>query len=287
MCSECGLDLEWAKVLREQGVPTWSFEHAITRRRARFFQTIQMTFRPTTLWRGMDLSFRIRWLRLSLLLVIGVTLLHALVGAFVFVACAIDPSIQWPLYRRGWMGPISFFDWWSAAFTAVFPYQSHRGSWGAIPVHPAALHLLLTASLMALAFQALPVTLRRAKVRQRHVSRVWMYSLIPVPALLAAWGAGIWPVHRLHSRLWLPVGSTLAWRPSPFLAALHWLQNHDGAILTVAATAWLWWWWSMSCHHYLKVPQARMVSAIMLLMAGIAGATLVTLVPGLTEAWFL
>jgi hypothetical protein len=284
-CSECGLDLEWARVLREQRVPPWSFEHAMTDRRGRFFQTVQMTFRPSTLWRGMDLSYRIRWPRLVFLLVTGIAILHGLAGAVVVGACAIDPSIQWPLYRRGWTFPVTF-DWWDALRTALWPYQPHRRSWGENPVHPAVLHVLLTAALMALAFQALPVTLRRAKVRQRHIWRVWMYSLIPIPVLLSLWGVAIWSVFHFPALLWPATGQKPGWRHPLPLQALEWAQSHDGAILMLAAGAWLWSWWSMACGHYLKLPRSRAVSAVMLLMAGMAGALLVTFVPDLAQTWF-
>jgi hypothetical protein len=248
------------------------------------------------MWRRLAMWHEIHWMRLVVFVCAAGAVLHLLVAAAVFAECWLNPEAQWGPSWRGASGLPYFgpgnFDPFTAAVTGLWPYRITIGGWSNdwVWVHPAAAHAILAFLLVPLAFWALPQTLRRARVHRRHVLRVWLYSLVPLPLVLAVWGGGVWMFTHLFTTLNALVYELTGLaifddEPTFYLRCQEYVSEHDGAVLTVLVGVWLWWWWSMAVGRYLRLPRPWAVGAAMVVIAGLAGGLLLMIIPSVGGLW--
>jgi len=113
VCSECGLNLRWAEVLRpEKFEPRWCVEFAARRlsvpRAA--WRTLVRSFWPWRFWSRLRMSSRIRWRRLAAYICL---LLLPLVFGYVAVQSAAAARVrfeveqEWATQRQSWQQMIT------------------------------------------------------------------------------------------------------------------------------------------------------------------------------------
>jgi len=106
------------------------------------------------------------------------------------------------------------------------------------------------------AFLALPQSLRRAKVRMRHIARIGLYSVMFYMAALIAVCHLLIRGYRIPRNIWEN------------------LSIVGFGILVLAVVS----YWSLACKHYLKLPHAWGVGVSMVVLAYAAGLFAVALV---------
>jgi hypothetical protein len=291
-CSECGLHIPWRTLVGERRYPLWSFEHAIAKPLRRFLQTVLRLARPRAFWHELAMWHEIRWARLIGFVFITIAVVHLSAAAIAgsIKAERVIRSNREEIARYSWLakssvansGAMRLFpppptSWYagapSAALGELWPYSMRKGLGASAVVHPAVVYGLLVTLVMPAAFIALPQTLRRAKVRRGHIVRVFLYSLVAFPFLLAVWSGSLWVV----------VGG---WRSIPYeFLQTRFLQQHEGTILTFMCFLWLLAWWGTAVKYYLRLPRSWMIAFAMLTISGLVGTVVMTLIPQLAGLW--
>ena len=96
VCSECGLAVRWAEVLRPEKFAPWWCVESVPRLRAvplSASATMLRSFRPWTFWRELKMSQRIRWGRLGMYVVL-LFVLPVIVG-YVVEQSAVALHVRW------------------------------------------------------------------------------------------------------------------------------------------------------------------------------------------------
>ncbi|MHC4909241.1 MAG: hypothetical protein ACYTF9_05930 [Planctomycetota bacterium] len=282
-CSECGLALPWRDVLDPgYGMGRWCVE---TRRSfaawpSQVLGTLARAARPRRFWSSIPLNQSIRWRRLLgfvvSLAVLALLLLDLATAAIavadhrdtqargattavtdleVFVAAATKPLSARPLagyvYQRAGGGTL--------AVNALSAANYVRGLWGRWWSIAAA--VLIVPFTTAIAFAALPVARRRAKVRPRHIARVAAYGfIVSLVALLLAVAGSTWSA-LLHPPIVRP-------------NALHALAV---VVLVLGAIV----WWHAAAERYLRMERPLVVAV------GVAIIGLMIPLAILGVAWYL
>jgi hypothetical protein len=253
VCSECGLAFRWRDVLHPgYGIPPWCVE---ARRSpvawpVQVVGTLVRAAHPHRFWPSIALHQPIRWLRLmALVLSLAVAMLVLLDIATAAIVVADHRDVQTrgaTSTARGGTRPV-----------VGLPARNYwRGLW--LERWPIIVGILATPLTTAIAFGALPVTRRRARVRPQHIARIALYgSVVPLAALLVAVVASTWSAV-LHPPIVRP-------------NALH----VAAMLLLVVATL---TWWYAAVRDYLRVERALAVSAsassigLLLPLAAVAAA---------------
>ncbi len=230
--------------------------------------TLVRLVRPRAFWRGVraDLPANPRALAGAAVLV---TLVTYALSVCVALGCRWAPVVagksSWPV---GW--------WWKQD---IWPWAPVEGRWGVFEFDPFVALAALWAMLVPLAFTVLPVTRRRAGVRDlsggvaAHLRRVAVYAVLPVPAILAL------------PRVGFHLGSLVtAMDPSRqvFGGALGWASGHGLVTLGVTG-AWLWVWWRRAATDYLRLARPVWSVASALVVAFVASLVVMSFLPDVPE----
>jgi hypothetical protein len=194
LCSECGLEFDWADVHdpdrnRVRGL----FEHARGPwQAARWLElTWLLALWPPRFWRRVRLEAPVNARRAALWPIL-ITLVVWCAGSLLWNAASLAIRYQaMPAPRRsrsngllvelanGWLQPVAWVEQWPGVAARVFRWSGELRGWP---------RFLMPAAAMSLAWVVLiavvPATLRAAKVRRVHVLRAVAYSFAWV-ALLA------------------------------------------------------------------------------------------------------
>lgn len=276
-CTECGLTFAWRDVLN----PMYRrelrfFENAMIGRAHAFRLTWWKAARPWEFWRWVKMEHALAPWRIVLLAFIGMLLTHlAVVLVFGLLSlCTYLLGGGSPLGRGYW----SYFPEhpFEAVLFALYPFGHHDWSWGGLTLTYAIRPLELIAVggllIMPLTFLCLPQTLRRAKVRKRHLLRIEAYSLVwfPVPASAAAVLA--FSIEQVN-RIFLPTMGSPAWVDRWTRAGMSW------AVL-VMICLWLAIWWAFAAGRYLRLPHVPAIGVAMTIIAMLAATLLTLIFPG-------
>lgn len=194
VCTECGLEFQWRDVLMlSWGEPPWCVEYGAQREiPSRALLTLLLTFRPWKMWSQLRMHHAISPGR------VGTYVLILLATGYVMLA--LGAGIWAWSYVSGYGGQITpHVTPAPAALRALaFPFSTEplgtysvptRGgrfpmaspdsmTWSILtPSLRSAAPVALLQAIAALAFLALPISRRRAKVKWRHIVRVCVYGL--------------------------------------------------------------------------------------------------------------
>lgn len=254
VCPECGLDFEWARVVRRTRDPlAWSFEHApraegeeLPAALRAFATTVGLCLTPWRLWRRMRMEYPIHAKRVGILVVAAVVLLTLALIVARDAVTLID-ILSWQT-----LDTIVHFNsrQWSDIFSQLLVF-------GASPrdVVPAALWWTIWWFLVPPLFLLLPHSLRRAKVRNAHLVRIFLYSLVLLPLALGALQvprtALILADFSYHTTR---AEQSIIWGAVVLLQVLFF-----GSLLA--------FFWSRACRHYLKLPNSFAIGAALSIVA--------------------
>jgi len=249
-CVECGLVIDWARVLRMARHP-WLFEyHWRQRPLLRMEQTMVRSLRPSPFWREVRLDDPIR-LRVVAALAVGMVVISFLVSLGEQTVLYAELSRSWNWNPKG--------SWW------FFLKMYLEGGWLWFTRHEVA-HLIGPAVVvvsMPMVFGLIPVTLRGSRVRAAHVVRIGLFSivgalmifLIHTAMALLARACGLLTMSRVISPWdWRWLGT---WNAT-------WVDQLAGSlIVTLLLAGWVWWWWACACHHYLRLQRPWRTAAVL------------------------
>ena len=281
VCNECGLEFEWGELLcLRRAVPRWNVEYArgwgIV---SASIKTMLVMLRPSKFWRDLKMVHEPRWRRFSALALPMLLLLYL---SFALSVGHVTYKNSLNLNQNSFIAPILPVVY--GLYATINPY-SERGTarYIATNLHPSLfwqevriqignnqftpfrgrmrmsvviVQGMILVVFCPLAFMALPQSLRKAKVRWRHLVRIALYSafiILPPLGLYIRNGNGGWNFH------W--------WLPQWFVpCSLIYLLT--GLIL----------WWSLAAKHYLKLPHAWGVGSSMVVLAYLGGMFLVSVI---------
>ncbi len=302
-CPECGLAFTWHEIFHPAFViAPWSFEHAkgspLSQARA-YLRTISWLHRPRHLWTGVPMASAFNTSRAFFIGLGGLLIAHLAAISLYFVCLALHQyTSNLIFYASGRLVTSSFTN--ASARVAeptfldclhtlafkprawIFPYFDLPGRGpGTMPPQAAAM-LLLFLIFMPLSLLCAPTTLRRHKVRPRHIFRVGLYSfwLMPicaviVPALIVLgwWFGGVATLHAWGT-----------YPPDGVWASLQQIVETQAAKLIsvlIALIVWTWWWAALS--RYLRLRQAWLVTITLGFVAALATLAISFLIPGLSD----
>lgn len=262
-CSECGINVAWSRVMAVAEHP-WLFEyhwrHQPLRRLVRSWLE---AFRPRRFWRDVQLTDPVHLRPLltligSAVLVIFVVLVASIVIAVLKNPWAFGGSTRWQ------PGPMLILH--AAWYVVTVVVINVPG-------------LLLTLALMPVAFIMLPQTLRRARVRQAHVWRIWLYSMFTPLTVAVVWTLAIlcgtifsidWLNNATDPGIWVRAGRRLL--PTGSFWAVH-INMVPALLMVLAMLPWLAVWWWRACRLYLELPRSGWIAVTLSAVVGLAAVT--------------
>jgi hypothetical protein len=279
-CPECGLEFAWRDILNPvYAILPRLFEHAGFERPRAFRTTLLRTLRPHLFWRWLQLHHHVQPKRLALFLALALATTYTatilLFFSWTSFHFAFNNQVRLPTFQSKLQAMLNLL----LSRELLWPFGTDW-AWASGPTRaylvfrPLELLALLIPLLMPLAFVALPETLRRARVRRRHLLRVAAYSLVLLPFLVYAPELirGLGKEFAFYTANW-----TLSWRISRLFD--HYAQHARLA----AVSLFVLFWWRAAAKHYLRLPHATPVAlatyTITLLAAAIA-------LLALAGAWF-
>jgi hypothetical protein len=235
-----------------------------------------MCFRPRRLWSELRLEHPVRLRRAAIVALLGVLLTYLLasalnLGVTSLVAWKYPPTSTVTVGGYTISPFYNFVSSYGGLGPSLWPYGHPWGGGVAATLDPWVAHAILMVLIMPLGFAALPDTLSRAKVRKRHLARVWLYSLPTVPLLLYVWVVCRMLRDAAPLSHWtiLPSGSD----------GILLLGEPLRRILVPISLAFLWIWWLTAVQRYTRIPEAKRVVLAMLVIAFLASAAAVMVVP--------
>jgi hypothetical protein len=266
VCSECGLAFEWNQLLsRRLQRPPWCVEYSS---RSAFHRAIANTLLrslwPPRFWSALKLWHEPRWRRLlvylGLLLIAGYVVFasgHGFLAwkqrnwiaarggtALPSTMAVLAQAMATPLSDQS-LGMISFTGPAGTGWT--LPPQPFPSPWSLFALYPGldgyGLPAAMTATMFAilpLSFVALPISMRRAKVRWAHVGRITLYALGPIILTLIA-----------------------------LLIALVFMDRVLPCVIMPGIAIWLLLWWWMAVARYLRMEHAWAVFGSIAVIAGL------------------
>lgn len=248
VCSECGLELEWRRVLNPAlTTPQWSFEHARSRRVRRMTATWLHALRPGFFWQRLHMEHEIHPRRLVVFAAVMLLLAHA--------ACALAQAWEVHIMASGQWGIVTGQGQQSRALiarAAIWPYDRYQSGFGG-EFAGMLMGITLCLALGApLALVVLPDTFRLARVRQLHILRGSAYGLGGAAAAIVL--------------VMLVQGATASVRAMNFGQPPSLAVLVNGVIL-LAALLWYIAWWCLFIGVYLRLPRAWLVAIVTLFLA--------------------
>ena len=121
---------------------------------------------------------------------------------------------------------------------------------------------------MPVIFALIPITLRQARVRRRHIVRIFFYSLVAPITIACAWCAVnlmllIIGLDRLADAI-----DPVYWRGQVGSSVLttFLFQLLPGMALVLPCTVWMANWWYLACRRYLQLERPGRVTAVLTLI---------------------
>ena len=250
-CNECGLELDWHRVF-VLTVHPWLFEYHWRRRPfSRFLQTVSYAFRPRRFWREVRLTDPVHLMPAAV-----VTGSLALTGIVLLIATMVLPDYQWRL--KGFFVGRSFPQYGILEATLRMPRTIIR----LMPGLPVALFA------MPVIFALIPTTMRQARVRRRHIVRIFFYSLIVPITIACAWCAVKLILHIIGLNGLADAIDPFYWRRHVGSSVLttFLLQLLPGMALVLPCTVWMANWWYLGCRRYLQLEHAGRITAVLTLI---------------------
>ena len=272
-CSECGLEYQWADVLRpdRQRLPGY-FEHARGLAPVCFFRTLLWSIRPKRFWQRVGLHHTVMPRRLLLFAMLVFAPLYALIGGLNTFALVASPSRRFSM-TTDWLDLVSC---WSYPVFALRTYGTRQVyfEWTVDELPDYASCALVISSLFPVLLWLMPSTRRSIKVRGSHVWRAAVHGLgWLVPAmLLFTISAVLWSLGALLGRRYY----TASWRFMQVVQVMDW------GILGVA-TAWQLRWWYCAMRWGMRFPNPGRHFAVLAVPAFLVIALFVL---GSTRFWY-
>jgi len=272
VCSECGLGFEWCDILNPRlGANGLFFELAEHKRVRAYVATAWRALKPGRFWSWVRMEHPVRPARLAMVVPAAALVAGASLGIVLVLGWTFE-MVRGLVLGRFW-GPIGWSDlFWSGRATGWTQYFTEWPQWWPRPWLALS---LLAVVLMPLTFLLLPETLRRGRVRRRHLLRVWAYGLVSLPVALA-----------------MPVVLMLVVRAAILVdlrrhGAGYWLKGlgvwmgRQSWVLGVGCVAvWMVWWWWAATGRYLRLPRAGLVAGVMAVLAMLLAAAVIAAMPG-------
>jgi hypothetical protein len=283
-CPECGLDVHWPDVYRIVPPPTWSVEHAEgPRLRVCRFAIASgvRAFVPRHLWRRLSLAMPVvpaRLVLMGILWFLGSYLFSAaLMAATIWVEAWLDQRViaalivRYPQYANGYSSQILPPSIWYEPARWLFPYFRIGNLTLGIPPQPAAMCVFLVFVVPVTLF-LMPLSLRRAKVRSRHLFRLTAYWLLwaPIFAIIPAWTDSLYRMSYAIQGIvaysapvvTIPPGTPPAPppRPSLFEQLVSFIQAHSSVTVGAILFLLVFWFWRNATRHYLRLPRPEVVA---------------------------
>jgi hypothetical protein len=220
----------WAKVLAEQGPPWWFVEGGDRFSPSRAVCTAFMLLRPIALWKRVELGHRVRLQRA--LLIVGVLLAAVLVGRV---------AMREVVLRVPWL--------YAVEIATTNPMTTRARRIAPLDYEPFFLFAIMCYGVvlpwtMLLLSIVISESLKKAKVRLKHLVRVAIYNTAVMPLLVLIFsGLGIGATV-IGERVWNGVWPMSA---DPVAIALEgpWVFIHP--LLTL-----VWWWAAYRFYMHLR-----------------------------------
>ncbi len=280
VCTECGLEFLCGDVLNPSRMAMrWSFEHAEAKRVRALAKTLALTLRPGRFWSAMRMEYQSRLLRLVLLVLAAMSLCQV---TFMLFACAAQvPGIDLEaIWNEILLGSVPDVEWKNLLWLNSIGGEMYDRSTGEVLPPVTTWWLLLSGALIPLCFVMLPTTLRKRKVRPRHLARIWAYAIpvgiltISIPWIvddaLTAFIKWQWN----HQVLFINAGPILRF----------WLDN-QWRVLVAVWLAWQVWWWRAACTRYLRLPHGTGIAMSLVVLSLLLGMIPFFIVPALGFPW--
>lgn len=219
VCSECGLGVEWSRIMNEPVPPKWFVEGGTGVSMLRASATLLMLFRPIAFWRGVRLEYALR-LRLVFLMLLAV-----------FAAVSVAAlAAEWIIRAQSGAALISVMSasWGGVRWFEGVPFIKERFLWllGFCAAIPWAFALLCF---------AISGSLRKARVRAGHVVRVALYNTMSL-GFFSGMVSAVWVGLKVAERF-TPAGVLPSWC-EPILELL------EGGWLVIWPVFVIVWWWA-------------------------------------------
>jgi len=273
VCAECGLGFEWAEILNDDiRLPRWCVEYStsILNEPRRTLATLLMTLRPWRFWNELKMNHAARKRRLWAYVVFILFVCYAFfaVGQGVIaLQWCIDKSVSLPpsesplhAMMHAIVNPFHN-DLPVPNCGRLFPWTRNLTPYDALPswraVAETALVIALIMIACPLAFAALPISRRRAKVRAIHLVRAGIYAFALV--LPFVFGGSILAVL-------MNTANYTGWQVE---MNQMFFQGGAGALILLLPFLYLWWW--MAAKRYLRMEHSALVAAAVVTIGFIAG----------------
>lgn len=237
-CTECGLDFDWRDILDSRiGSLEW-FESSPTVRFPLLLRTIAGSFAPWRLWKRLRLEYEFDFGRV-ILVAIGSVVVVYLLGVILGLGARLPTGVFWEIPEILMLAPSPNARSMRGAFMSIVTIAGALAANGAT----------------ALSFLILSESLARFKIRKLHLWRGVLYSCGPmvasaaIPVLMTAVVS-----HR-----------SFAWAFDDRFSLVYWM-------IPIAVLSICWW---QFCRHYLRLPRAAFIAAMLCAIGSLAGALLV------------
>lgn len=270
VCSECGLEIDWRDLLN----PVFThqgrlFEHARRRLGRAFFESWWRALVPSAFWRWISITHPVVPARIAAFIPLGFAATYV---AFLGFIAAVAAAILVAATLGG--GAASVGRYWvrEVIQQALFPVRTEY-IFMSDRVPPGIWIMLLSLAIMPAAFLAIPVSLRRARVRRIHLLRIWAYGFVALP------GVFLLPVAlQAMARLADSTSSILNARYSAFLTSQ--LEPWHSESIIVLGFVWTFLWWTAAAGHYLKLPTPAAVGLAMSVLSTLLAVAVICAFPG-------
>lgn len=298
LCSECGLEFLWRDVLnplywREETVYEQAEAHLV---RA-FVRTWWLACRPWKLWKKVTMVQPLRPDRLKRVLLFGTLGAHiaGCVLLMVVFAASSGALVGWP------SGKWRYHPVKAEVIHAALPVLGESidsldrwpgfANWGFAGQELVAMLSLLTpVVLMPLTWLLVPTTLERCGVLKRHLVRIWVYTVVPLGAVLTAPMAVLLMAWTALGLLF-PTGRWGGWpevRGTAFGAVVEEMIEERWRWMPRLVWAWLVLCQGWAFKRYLKLPRAWFVAVMLSVVTGLAMVVigLVAWTSGVWRGWW-
>ncbi|MFM9958052.1 MAG: hypothetical protein ACKVZJ_08235 [Phycisphaerales bacterium] len=280
VCSECGLAIDWDRVLRAGAAPHWSCEHVARLSAWRVLKTGLRTLWPWTFWGALRLDDQLVPRRLAVML-LKCILAAYLIGVVVHVTTAVGTFAMWASRGGWWVSPAAVRNWLPSLWATLewpWVYGLGWGSSNTLFTNWSFLCIVCFGVALPSTLNLLPTTTRTAKIRQGHLYRASAFMLLGhislmLIALLISSGSSVLATFA-QLRGWLWTLNTLWAAQTPvFRLAVHLLWS-------------LAFWWAFVV-VYLRLKHSKS-AAILLALLGLLVTFMAWIVPtglGIIQVW--
>ena len=240
-CVECGLAIDWGRVLNMARHP-WLFEyhwrHQPLRRMA---QTACRAVTPRRFWRDVSLDDPVQPRP-----VISMVLVILAVAFMIAMGVQVIEFFQWA--QLGYR---------STTVPSIWLKLQHAVGWAWQRLfHKEVDHLIgpiVMVASMPLVFGLIPMTLRGARVRRQHIIRIGLFSFVGALMMFLAHTFLTNILDTFEFKALSRAITPWEWR---WIGAWNatWVDELLGsAVSTVLLSGWVWWWWACACEQYLRL----------------------------------